>query len=159
MRTCSVCGKKMLKGYVVGGGDEYYCSKECLHKVYSEEECEELFEGADTDDNEENYYTDWIGDDYVYKIVLTERGKQAIAAYIAELKAKRKEILDAGKDTADDTELPDINDILSDIMNWEDADKEYYNGWPVTDNYDADSMLCLERDVHYVIVDMEEEEQ
>ena len=42
MRTCSECGKAMAQGYVVGGGDEYYCSDECLHKHYSEEEWEEM---------------------------------------------------------------------------------------------------------------------
>lgn len=158
MRICSECGKMMIKGYVIGGGDEYYCSDECLHKAYLEEECAELFADADTDDNDQNYYTDWIGDDTMYKVELTDAGKRAVEAFIAELKAKRKEILDAGKDTADDTELPSIEDIVSDIMCWEDVDKEYYNGWPVTDNYDSDTLLCLVRDEDYILVDLEEEE-
>lgn len=34
--------------------------------------------------------------------------------FIAECTAKRKEILDAAKDTADDTELPDIEALVDD---------------------------------------------
>lgn len=60
---------------------------------------------------------------------LTERGRKECERYIAELKAKRKEILDAGTDTADETEIPTIEDIESGI-NWQDViEDDYYNGW------------------------------
>ena len=80
------------------------------------------------------------------KYRLTERGERKVRDYILELKAKRKEILDAGKDTAD-FELPTIKDILSD-MNWSVQDfgegyLEYINSWGVTDNYNADFPLGL----------------
>lgn len=35
--------------------------------------------------------------------VLTEEGKRKVAVFIMECEAKRKEILDAGLDTAEDT--------------------------------------------------------
>lgn len=47
--------------------------------------------------------------------VLTEPGRQKIADYILQCAAKRKEILDAGIDTADATKLPTEKDILSDF--------------------------------------------
>lgn len=82
----------------------------------------------------------------ILKYRLTERGERKVRDYILELKAKRKEILDAGKDTAD-FELPTIKDILSD-MNWSVQDfgegyLEYINSWGVTDNYNADFPLGL----------------
>lgn len=83
--------------------------------------------------------------------LLTEHGKKCVEDYIAELKAKRKEILDAGKDSADDP-LPTADDILSDVNDLGvDDDGEYYNGWAVTNNYDADYPLLLKvgRDLAY----------
>ena len=79
---------------------------------------------------------------------LTPNGESIVEDYIRELVAKRKEILDAGKDTADETILPTKKDILSDVayteIDWDDPDGPcYYNGWGVTDNYDADSPLLL----------------
>lgn len=79
---------------------------------------------------------------------LTELGKQEVNTYIREAEAKRKEILDARIDTADDTWLPDEDDILMDIEHFEE-DGEYCNGWGVTDNYNADYPLYLKRGVHY----------
>jgi len=38
-RRCSICGKLMREGYCVDMGAAYYCSDECLHTEYSEEEC------------------------------------------------------------------------------------------------------------------------
>lgn len=81
-------------------------------------------------------------------VKLTELGKQEVNTYIREAEAKRKEILDARIDTADDTWLPDEDDILMDIEHFEE-DGEYCNGWGVTDNYNADYPLYLKRSVHY----------
>lgn len=80
--------------------------------------------------------------------VLTNEGKDRVRGYIRELRAKRKEILDAGKDTADETKIPTAEDILSDIsfmgIDWDDPSGPcYVNGWGVTDNYDADYPLSL----------------
>lgn len=82
------------------------------------------------------------------KCNLTKIGMQKYKAYIKELKAKRKENLDAGKDMADDTKLPTSDDICSDIDALEE-DGEYCNNWGVTDHYDGDYPLTLKRGIDY----------
>ncbi len=78
------------------------------------------------------------------KYKLTESGKEICNTFIAECEAKKKEILDAGKDTCDETQLPTISDILDDIeYQGLDEDNQYFNGWGVTDHYDADNILSL----------------
>lgn len=76
---------------------------------------------------------------------LTEKGKEKVAFFIAECAAKRKEILDAGLDTADETNLPTEESILSDLNYGVgiDEDGDYFNGWGVTDHYNADNVLGL----------------
>ena len=76
---------------------------------------------------------------------LTQEGIEEVKRYINELKAKRKEILDAKLDTASETPLPDMQDIVSDIETFfNDEFMEYMNTWGVTDNYNADWPLHLE---------------
>lgn len=71
--------------------------------------------------------------------------------FIAECKAKRKEILDAGLDTANDCELPTVDDIISDIIFMGvDDDGEYYNSWGVTDNYDSNKPFSCKVKEFYV---------
>lgn len=79
---------------------------------------------------------------------LTNIGKRQVDNYLAELKAKRKEVLDAKLDTCEETNLPNYNDIEKDIE-WFEEDGEYYNTWGVTDNYNADYPLYLKRSIHY----------
>ena len=79
---------------------------------------------------------------------LTNIGKRQVDSYLAELKAKRKEVLDAKLDTCEETNLPNYNDIEKDIE-WFEEDGEYYNTWGVTDNYNADYPLYLKRSIHY----------
>ncbi len=75
---------------------------------------------------------------------LTERGIKAAQNYISNLQTKRKEILDAGLDTAEDTILPTVSDIEADVNFFETNEEgDYYNSWGVTDNYDADNPLSL----------------
>ena len=63
----------------------------------------------------------------------------AAKQFISECVAKHKEILDAGKDTADDTTLPDIDALADDaIFLGADEDGLCYNWWAITDNYDSD---------------------
>ncbi len=59
MRTCSECDKKMMEGYVIDGGLDYYCSDECLHKHFTEEEWEEMYDEG----NSESYWTEWEEED------------------------------------------------------------------------------------------------
>lgn len=54
-RVCSHCGKYMNEGYCIENGLEYYCSDECLHKRYTEEEYNELYD----DGNGDSYWTEW----------------------------------------------------------------------------------------------------
>ena len=76
--------------------------------------------------------------------IFTDAGKAKAESYINELEAKKKEILDAGLDTCDDTNIPGLSDILADVNDFDvDEDGEYYNGWGVTDHYDSDGPLCL----------------
>lgn len=77
--------------------------------------------------------------------VLTPIGEREVRHYMRELIAKRKEILDAGKDTVETVELPTLEAILSDIETFygEDDIQEYCNNWQVTDEYDSDYPLHL----------------
>ena len=75
---------------------------------------------------------------------LNEHGYEKVSRYIKECTAKRKEILDAGIDTASETEIPTVEDILSDAEAFGfDDDGDYVNSWGVTDNYNADEPISL----------------
>ena len=52
-RICNTCGDEMFAGYVINDGEEYYCSDDCLHSVFSEEEYEEMCE------EDCAYWTEW----------------------------------------------------------------------------------------------------
>ena len=58
-RTCSECGKQMSAGYVIDGGMEYFCSDECLHKHYTDEEYLEMYDEG----NGDSYWTEWDDED------------------------------------------------------------------------------------------------
>lgn len=53
-RRCSVCGKLMCKGYCVDMGAAYYCSEDCLHTDFTDEEWAE-----ECENNDQSYYTEW----------------------------------------------------------------------------------------------------
>ena len=57
-RKCSECKKGMNSGYIIGNGDEYYCSDECLHKEYTPAEWEVMADDEETDEAF-NYWTEW----------------------------------------------------------------------------------------------------
>lgn len=86
--------------------------------------------------------------------ILTKTGKGKVDLFIKECAAKRKEILDAGIDTAYETELPTEKDIVSDLNCGVGVDKDgdYYNGWGITDHYDSDAPLGLSIDKDFVKV-------
>lgn len=83
------------------------------------------------------------------RYVLTNEGIKVCDKYITELIAKRREILDAGKDTADETSIPSIEDIECDLNNFPLWDGDYFNGWGVTDHFDSDYPLSLEFGKHF----------
>ena len=76
---------------------------------------------------------------------LTKTGHQKCHNYISELKAKQKEILDAGLDTAEEKFVDYTpEEIFADLLGFGiDEDGDIYNGYGVTDHYDADSPLGL----------------
>ncbi len=61
-RICEECGNPMIEGYLVDGCSTY-CSDECLHKHYSEEEFNALYNEGDGD----TYWTTWYEDSITYK--------------------------------------------------------------------------------------------
>lgn len=56
-RTCSECKKEITQGYCIENGEEYYCSDECLHKHYTQDEYLEMYDNG----NGESYWTEWEG--------------------------------------------------------------------------------------------------
>lgn len=54
-RTCSECNKPMNEGYCIENGMEYYCSDECLHKHYTQEEYLKMYDNG----NGNSYWTQW----------------------------------------------------------------------------------------------------
>ena len=52
-RVCDECGDAHWDGYYIEDG-EYYCSDECLHKHYTQEEYMEMYEA------DEAYWTEWF---------------------------------------------------------------------------------------------------
>ena len=87
--------------------------------------------------NEYDYCIKSIGsiDVISTKYQLTDAGRKKCERYIAELKAKRKEILDAGLDTADNTPVPTVQDIEDDLNFTGLIDEtEYLNTFGATDS-------------------------
>jgi hypothetical protein len=65
-RQCDKCKQGMNEGYVINGGDEYYCDDKCLHQEYTPEEWYEMSNGDDDD----SYWTEWEDDDdYQYELI------------------------------------------------------------------------------------------
>lgn len=82
---------------------------------------------------------------------LTEKGKKEVERYIEECRLKRKEILDADKDTVEETNLPTVETIEEDINFFDiDDEGEYWNVWGVTDSYDADGPIVLKLGIDFI---------
>ncbi len=58
-RICDKCGNGMNEGYIVGGGDEYYCSAECFHQVYTPKQWQEMYDESEEYGGNDNYWTQW----------------------------------------------------------------------------------------------------
>ena len=84
---------------------------------------------------------------------LTAKGLEKAEQYLRELIAYRKEILDAKLDTADDTPIPTIQDIESEIESFEEDD-EYYNSWSIADDTTMNMPLCLKYGEDYLEADI-----
>lgn len=55
MRICSDCNAKMIDGYVIEGGMDYYCSEQCLYNNIPKEEYLKLYDNG----NGDSYWTEW----------------------------------------------------------------------------------------------------
>jgi len=79
------------------------------------------------------------------RYVFTASGYRTAKRFIAECAAKRKEILDAGIDTADETDLPTAQDILDDVNVGVglDDENEYINSWGITDHFGSQPLLLI----------------
>ena len=58
-RVCTHCGKVMHEGYMIDGGNAYYCSDECMDAHYTPEEKAAALEDAEGDGD--TYWTEWEG--------------------------------------------------------------------------------------------------
>jgi late competence protein required for DNA uptake (superfamily II DNA/RNA helicase) len=68
-RKCDKCGQGMNEGFCIYEGQEYYCSDECLHSVYSEQEWSEMYNAEDIGSSS-SYWTEWEDiEDYQYQII------------------------------------------------------------------------------------------
>lgn len=88
------------------------------------------------------------------RYVFTVNGYRTAKRFIAECAAKRKEILDAGIDTANETDIPTAQDILDDINVGVglDEENEYFDSWGITDHYNSHPLsLVVGEDI--VLVD------
>lgn len=93
-----------------------------------------------------------------FRFAFTENGLKNAQTFIRECNAKRKEVLDAQLDTAEDTSLPTEGDILCDLYdNFDPEDGFYVNGWGVTDSCDYDLPLGMEIGRDFVLLTEDEQ--
>ena len=55
LRICDECHHPMIEGFCIDDGKEHYCSEECLHNHYSEEEYLAMY----NDGEGNSYWTVW----------------------------------------------------------------------------------------------------
>ncbi len=73
------------------------------------------------------------------KYTYTPIGRLKAYHFIRVCEVKRKEILDAGIDTADETKLPTAQVILDDVNTGVglDEENEYFDSWGITDHFNS----------------------
>ena len=81
---------------------------------------------------------------------LTDAGKTKVKHFIEDCRIKQDSILKAGLDTAKETTLPSVEDILCNVEDMVDEDGKYTNAWNITDNYLSDP-LEMNKDDDFVI--------
>jgi hypothetical protein len=59
---CSNCNKLMNEGYVINGGQEYYCSNKCLNIHITKKKWLEMYDNG----NRDSYWTEWTEDEDMY---------------------------------------------------------------------------------------------
>lgn len=80
-----------------------------------------------------------------------------VKLFIEQCKVKQESILKAGLDTAKETTLPSVEDILCNVEDMVDKNGEYTNAWSISDNYLSDP-LELHKDKDFVIISNERTE-
>ena len=88
---------------------------------------------------------------------LKVEGMRKIQTFLVACAKKRKEILDAGMDTVDDTKLPTMEDIERDIKEKMSRYGKYLSNWKITDNYESET-LCLKQDTDFFLEKYAEED-
>lgn len=79
------------------------------------------------------------------KYTYTPKGRLWVYHFIRECEVKRKEIMDAGIDTADETVLPTAQDILDDVNTGVGLDEgnEYFDSWGITDHFGSHPLSLI----------------
>lgn len=81
IHRCDACKEVMSQGYVINGGEEYFCSNICLHTKYSQEEYEEMYadindehDYGNGDETSDTYWTEWTDEPTVRTTNQIEEG-------------------------------------------------------------------------------------
>ena len=85
---------------------------------------------------------------------LTNDGMSKVKLFIEQCKVKQESILKAGLDTAKETTLPSVEDILCNVEDMVDKNGEYTNTWSISDNYLSDP-LELHKGEDFVVISNE----
>lgn len=85
---------------------------------------------------------------------LTNDGMSKVKLFIEQCKVKQESILKAGLDTAKETTLPSVEDILCNVEDMVDKNGDYTNAWSISDNYLSDP-LELHKDEDFVVISNE----
>jgi len=70
IHRCDACKEVMSQGYVINGGEEYFCSNTCLNTKYDKEAFEELYDDGEGD----SYWTEWTDEPTVRTTNQIEEG-------------------------------------------------------------------------------------
>ena len=126
--------------------DEIQNPRVMLNEAFERLEYEQGF------DNEEIWLCkdEWEHDLYSSnEYSLTNAGKTKVKHFIEDCRIKQDSILKAGLDTAKETTLPSVEDILCNVEDMVDEDGKYTNAWNITDNYLSDPLeLNKDDDFH-----------
>lgn len=117
--------------------DEIQNPRVMLNEAFERLEYEQGF------DNEEIWLCkdEWEHDLYSSnEYSLTDAGKTKVKHFIEDCRIKQDSILKAGLDTAKETTLPSVEDILCNVEDMVDEDGKYTNAWNITDNYLSDPL-------------------
>ena len=117
--------------------DEIQNPRVMLNEAFERLEYEQGF------DNEEIWLCkdEWEHDLYSSnEYSLTDAGKTKVKHFIEDCRIKQDSILKAGLDTAKETTLPSVEDILCNVEDMVDEDGKYTNAWSITDNYLSDPL-------------------